>query len=202
MKRLIKSVVVLCGLFFSSAMADDYDFNIDSLVAFEGGYSKFDIEKNEPGKAAIIDKKNVGEIGVKIGAQSQNYRLFLSGRYYSASDTNVASYDYVITVGAEVQYLFNFSRYANLFLGVNAGLVNSRFTPTGEPTSRTISDPYVGGDIGFNFHVSKDFDLEIGGRVMASDAENTQIISGNKITYKFDNIATAYTSLIFKFQMD
>ncbi len=187
-------VGLLVGVLLTSASyADDYSFKVESLVGFEGGYTSFDVEKNQPSTAADVTKYNKGEAGLKIGAQTQNYRAFLSIRDYF-----VNGYDYFVTYGAEVQYLFNFSKYANFFIGANGGILDARFKIDGEAQTRTLSDPYYGGDIGFNFHAGKYVDIEIGGRVMASDAKNTK----NSITYKLDNLVTGYASLIFRYQMD
>jgi hypothetical protein len=173
--------------------ADLYSFKTDSLVGFEGGYTSFDVEKtsNAPSE---IKKYNDGEAGIKIGAQTQNYRIFLSIRNYFLG----GDYDYFVTYGGEFQYLFNFSKYANFFIGANAGIIDGRFSISGESESRTISDPYYGGDAGFNFHLGKTFDFEVGARVMVTDAKNTK----NNITYTFDNLVTGYASIIIKYTMD
>ena len=42
---------------------------------------------------------------VKIGAQTENYRVFLSARYYDADNLSTLN-----TYGAEIQYMFNFSK--------------------------------------------------------------------------------------------
>jgi hypothetical protein len=86
-------------------------------------------------------------------------------------------------------------------------MLTSRFTGYKEINSRTISDPYFGGDVGFNYHLNKTYDLEIGARVMATDAKNTQTINyptsgARNVTYTFDNLVTGYASIIVKFQMD
>ncbi|MBU1658645.1 hypothetical protein KKG72_06285 [bacterium] len=175
-----------------SAEISDYKFDTYSLLGFEGGYNTFDVERNAPPAAARITKYNFGHAGIKIGAQSENYRLFLSARYYDAQD-----FDYATTLGAELQYMFNFSSMMNFYLGVNTGIANMRFIDGGT-TSRTISDPYVGGDAGFNIHLGEMADLELGARVMSIQAEN--VISN--VTYKFDTIVSGYASIIFKYKMD
>lgn len=194
-KKIISGIagMLLVSSLMAQQSSDSYVFNSESLVGIEGGYSAFDVEKNQAGTAAKITKYRKGEIGLKIGAQTENYRLFLSVRNYFVSD-----YDYFVTYGAEVQYLFNFSKVANFFVGLNGGILDSRFKVGTEPASRALSDPYYGGDIGFNIHTGKYVDIELGGRIMASQASNTK--SG--ITYKFNNIATGYMSLIFRYQMD
>jgi len=192
-KKLVHKVL-LAGLVLTSPLMAEFDFNKDiySLLAFEGGYSSFDVEKNDAVNPASITKYDMMHAGLKIGAQSQNYRVFLSGRFYNADD-----FDYATTLGAELQYMFNFSSFANFYLGVNGGVVNMRFTDGGT-TSRTISDPYYGADAGFNIHITKSFDFELGARVMQIQAENKI----GAISYKFDNLISGYASLIFKYKMD
>ena len=203
-KILTKSLLIasLLGL-TTSSYADGYTFDIDSLIGIEGGYTSFDVENDSLTIDKGIHKYNVGEVGLKIGAQSQNYRLFLSVHNYFASD-----YDYAVTYGGEFQYLFNFSQKANFFIGINGGMLAARFVGYGilDSKARTISDPYFGGDVGFNYHLNKTYDLEIGARVMATDAKNTQTINypsgARNVTYTFDNLVTGYASIIVKFQMD
>jgi hypothetical protein len=194
---MIKKVVqkiVLAGLVLTTPLMAEFNFNKDiySLLAFEGGYSSFDVEKNDILTPATITKYDMMHAGLKIGAQSKNYRFFLSGRYYNAND-----FDYATTLGAELQYIFNFSSMANFYLGINGGIVNMRFTDGGT-TSRTISDPYFGGDVGFNIHLADNIDFELGARVMQIQAENKIGL----ISYKFDNLVSGYASLIFKYKMD
>jgi len=176
-----------------SANADEFQFQTWSLVGIEGGYTSFDVEKNQANTPAEITKYNKGEAGLKIGGQTENYRLFLSVRNYFLSD-----YDYFVTYGGEIQYLFNFSKFANFFIGANGGVLDARFKVANETQTRTLSDPYYGGDVGFNIHATKSVDIELGGRIMTTSAENRK----NGITYKLDNLITGYASIIFRYQMD
>ena len=193
-KKVVQKVV-LAGLVLTTPLMAEFDFNKDmySLLAFEGGYSSFDVEKNDTLTPATITKYDMMHAGLKIGAQSKNYRVFLSGRYYNADN-----FDYATTIGAELQYMFNFSSFANFYVGVNGGIANMRFTTPTETKSRTISDPYYGGDAGFNLHITKSFDFELGARVMQIQAENKI----GAVSFKFDNLVSGYASLIFKYKMD
>ena len=195
-KNIVSALVgllVASSLYAGSKSNDPYAFNVTSLVGVEGGFTSFDVEKNQPNTSADITKYNKASAGLKIGAQTENYRAFLSIRNYF-----INSYDYFVTYGGELQYLFNFSKIANFYIGVNAGLLDARFKVDGEEESRTLSDPYYGGDLGFNIHLGESLDIELGGRIMASDAQNKK----NDVTYKFDNLITGYASLIFKYNMD
>ena len=184
-------------LIISSLNAGDYTYNVKSLVGFEVGGSKIDVENNHPNPIYTgVKKYNVAQGGIKIGAQSDNYRLFLSGRYFDPKD----SYDYILTTGLELQYLFNFSKVANFFLGVNGGYFMTRFTGYTETNTRSVSDVYVGGDAGFNFHINKTIDIEVGGRYTKLNIESN--IASSSVTYRFDNIVTGYASVIFKYNID
>ena len=192
MKKRLNKVVLSTLLVASSLMADTFG-NIHSLVGIEGGYTSLDVEKNVIGSSAQLEKYNMYHGGLKIGAESNNYRFFLSGRYYDGDD-----FDYATTYGAELQYLFNVSKSLNLYIGGEVGLIDIRFTPDKATFSRTLSEMYFGGDIGLNFHATKSVDIELGARVLNLDASNTI----QNTTYTFDNLVTGYASVIFKFKMD
>ncbi len=193
MKKYLNKIIIVALLLTSPLLAKDesiYQFNSYSLVGLELGISEFDVENDATPPLRETYTFNHG--GIKIGAQTENYRLFLSGRYFSIDD-----FDSAYTAGIEAQYLFNFSKYANLYVGVNTGLAEMKFIDATDVT-RTVSDSYIGGDIGFNVHFGNSLDLELGARAMSLDATNTK----NNITYTFDTIVSGYMSLIFKYQMD
>ena len=193
MKKNIKKIILATLLLTTTLSAQEFSNNDDSysLVAFETSYSSFDVE-NDDTTTVAMDPYTFASAGVKIGAQTKEYRIFLSARYHPVTD-----FDYVYTLGGEFQYLFNFSKYANFYLGVNAGIAEMSFVDLNDKT-RTISDPYYGGDAGFNVHLGDSIDMELGVRVMSLNAENLQ----EDITYSFNNMASGYMSLIFKYQMD
>lgn len=191
MKKIV-SKIVLASLVTASALSAGAFDNGISLVGIEGGIGTM---KTEVDTATTAKKEDysVPSVGLKVGAEYGNYRVFLSGRYFSQSD-----FDYITTFGVEGQYLFNVSKAANIFIGANAGIANMKFLAEGESSSRSLSDPYLGGDIGVNYHVNKEFDIELGARVMNLISENDKY----DVTYKFDNIVSGYASLIYKYQMD
>ncbi len=193
MKKYLSKIIVATLLITSPLLAREesvYKFNSYSLVGIEAGYSNFDVESDEA--APLRKTYKFGHGGLKIGAQTENYRLFLSGRYCSIDD-----FDYAYMVGAEAQYMMNFSSIANLYLGINTGIAEMRFIDRTNLT-RNISDPYIGGDVGFNIHLGRELDFELGVRYIKLDAKNNK----SSITYTFDNITSGYMSLIFKYQMD
>ena len=194
----IKKIVLGIALLATPLMAD-YEFNTKSLVGIEGGASTLDFENgvnlnNTQGSTSIAN------LGLKLGAETEDFRAFLSGRYFYDSSNK---YDYLTTFGVEIQYKFNVSKIFNIYMGVNGGFANAKFRGTDingveETFSRTISDPYFGGDIGTNIHLGNTTDLEIGGRIMSVQATNTK----NSVSYRIGNIVNVYASLIFKWQMD
>ena len=151
MKNQLSKIVISALLITSSLMADEsaisysYD-NVYSFVGIEGGIGRLDVEKDN-GSVSTINKKDMYFGGIKIGAQTDNYKIYLNANYYEADD-----FDYMTTYGVGLQYMFNFSKHVNAFLGLSAGVANMRFLVPGE-TSRIISDPYVGGEGGFNIHL-------------------------------------------------
>ena len=184
MKNL-KKLILATLLTLTPLVADDYK-NI-SLIGFEGSFNTMEVSNDDT--PVVVDKHDFLSAGLKLGAQTEYYRLFLSARYYP-----ISGFDYAYTMGAELQYLVNFSKSTNFFLGINTGIAEMKFLDT-KNVSRTISDQYIGGDIGVNYHFAKSFDWEIGMRVMSLNAKNDI----NNVTYTFDNILSAYTSIIFKY---
>ena len=195
MKNRLKKLILVSAMITAPLMASssEYIYDAYSLVGIEGGYSSLDVERSDTISPASQKKYNLPHVGLKIGAQTNHYRIFLNAHYYSNSD-----FDYMTTYGGEVQYMFDAFTSANIYMGVGAGVANIRFLPAGEANTRTLSNSYFSGTVGTNIHLSKSSDLEIGGRFMSMSATNTI----NNITYKFDNLITGYVSYIFKFKMD
>jgi len=192
-KNKMKTIILSAALTATSLLADisDYEFKTKSLVGIEGGFNVVDYVYNS---ANSPKSSNLASAGLKIGAETRDFRVFLSTRYLFDTGNE---YDYIVTYGGEVQYKFNASEVFNFYLGVNGGMANIRFTPP-IGTYRTITSPYFGGDMGTNIHLGDTMDLELGARVMSIQETNT--IDG--IEYRFNNIITGYASLIFKWQMD
>lgn len=198
MKNKLNKIVISTLLVASSLMAEEsvipHTYNeIYSFVGIEGGVGRLDVERSDGINPVILKKYDMYSAGVKIGAQTENYRVYINANYYDADD-----FDYMATYGVGLQYIFNFSKSMNAFLGVNAGMANMRFLPAGEVNTRTISDPYVGGEAGFNVHLGDDMDLELGARLYSMDASNTI----SDVKYTFDNMITGYASINFKWKMD
>ena len=129
---------LLCG---TLAIADD----VKSLIGIEGGYSELGASNNAVAATAYDEKETVAHGGIKIGAESKNYRFFLSGRHYATDE-----FEQLSTIGAELQYLMNFSSWMNIFIGMNAGIMDAEINVD---QKRTFSELYYGGDVGFNFHL-------------------------------------------------
>ena len=194
-KNKLGKAVLVAAMLSSAVMADTVIYPDYSLIGIEGGYTSInsDVDDNINHTSKAVNK-SVENIGVKIGAQSYNYRIFLTANYYTNPDS---SYDYVGTYGGELDYLLNVSEKMNLFIGVNGGVVNMKFIAPNETSKRLIADPYYGADAGINLHASKLIDIELGARLMMLDAVNTK----NNVSYTFNNFVGGYASIIFKFEM-
>jgi len=189
---------IVLGAFLTStslfAGIAEYEFQTNSLGGVEAGYSILDYENMTSTNNEQYNVKSMHG-GLKIGAETEDFRVFVSGRYYFDSSSD---YDYITTYGVELQYKFNISQDMNFYLGASTGVANMKFQGKGETFSRTISDSYVGGDLGANVHLTPVLDWEIGARVISIQAENNI----NSVTYNIGNLVSGYTSLIFKWQMD
>ncbi len=184
---------ILATLFGTTSMfgaSFEHKSNTQSLVGVEFGYSSINIESDATPAYRKLHK--MGDGGFKVGVQSDEYRVFIGGRYYGSSDL-----DYMNTIGADFQYMFDFSKYANFYVGLNGGIASLKMVD-GTGLSRTISDNYFGGDAGFNIHACELIDVELGARMMSLQAKNDQ----KNITYTFDNIISGYASVIIKYNMD
>lgn len=198
-KNKLLGVAVFSAFLASSAMAENtlstHDF---SLIGIEGSYSTIssDIDDKTTTPASYsTNRDNVSGIGLKIGAQSDSYRILLTANYYNNGNGN---YDYIGTYGGQFDYLLNVSDKFNVYLGVNAGMFNMKYTVANENFGRIIANPYYGGDAGVNVHITPLVDFEVGARMMLLNASNTK----NNVTYTFNNMFTGYASIIFKYQMD
>lgn len=191
----LKTLLVGATLIGSSLLADTsvYSFNSNSLVGIEGGYSSLGYEYGTRVKNNA-DTVRISHAGLKIGAETDDFRVFLSGRYYYDSSR---VHDYIVTYGGELQYKFNVTEIFNFYMGVNGGIANLKFKSSKETYSRTISNPYFGGDLGINIHLGRKVDWELGARAMSIQADN---IRDGK-TYHVNEIVSAYSSIIFKWQM-
>lgn len=195
MKKTILKMVALSILMASSgAFASDYSYDTSSLLAIEGSYSSFDVENDDT--PVLREKISFSGVGFKMGAETRNYRLFLSVKNSFIDD----NYDYAYFYGAELQYLMHFASFANFYMGINTGRANLKFIDS-QDDSRQIDCSYLGGDVGFNVHFGDSIDWEIGARAMQLSADRS-ISDSNAIIYDFDTIITAYTSIIYKYTMD
>jgi hypothetical protein len=191
-----KSFLLASALLSSVATAENlkYDTYTYSLVGIEGGYSSLDYE-NGTRTDNTQGSVDLGHAGLKLGAETEDFRAFLSARYFFDSGNE---YDYLVTYGGSLQYKFNLAKALNIFIGVNGGLANMKFRATTESFSRTLQEPYIGGDIGTNIHLGEYADLELGARIMSIQADNTI----ENVTYHVGSIVNGYASIIFKWQMD
>jgi len=167
------SKIVLAAMMVTAPLAADYTFDTHSLFALEGGIADLDGESSE-----------IATAGLKIGAQTENYRVFLSARHFNTDDLHSLN-----AYGAEVQYMFNFSKPVNFFIGANGGQATVKVSSA----VSSESSVYYGGDAGFNIHASELIDVEVGARYMKLQDDVMAV----------DNdIVSAYASVIIKWKMD
>jgi opacity protein-like surface antigen len=185
---LLKKLIVLSGMLVGSMIhaAEDYSYN--SLLGIEAGGSMITLEETT---GTYSSELSLGNIGIKVGAESEQFRVFLGTRYYNSS-----AFDYIFTYGADLQYLVNITDDVNIFLG--AGIGKAEIKHEKNSVTREVSEDYISGDLGINIHLDQQFDLELGARMMNIDAENTQ----NGATYRYNEIYTGYGSLIYKFSIE
>lgn len=190
MNKTIKKIIISVLLLFSPLAAELKNY---SLIGIETGYSSLDYEHTDSG--VITDDGNIDltHVGLKVGTEIKNYRVFLSTRIFNAKE-----FDFARTYGMEFHYLFNFSKYSDMFIGVNAGIIDMDYNDNINNNKITLDNTYFGGDIGFNLRLSEVFDFEVGARIMGFNSSQRY----NTRKYTFDNIVTAYASIILKFQMN
>lgn len=196
MKKLLKVGLVSLALVSTVACASsdgDFGSNEHSLIGIEGGSGSFDFDHGLIGSTKS-ETKTFGEAGLKIGAQTDDYRIFLSARYY-----DISGFKNTYSIGAEAQYLANVSKYMNIFVGLNVGIMNFKYAAS---STIDVSDKkeYYGADAGVNIHLIDSLDLEIGARYMylGYDYQNNTTTAVGKI----DHMINGYGSLIYKFKMD
>jgi len=186
MKRKIRLCLSVLLLLATESMAD-----VKSLVGLEVGFGQVNIKSDEIQQAEDITE-TVPLAGIKIGAQSDSYRVFLDAHYYFTGD-----FEYISAYGVSLQYLFNFSKKANFFLGLNTGFLDAEYKDKNSVT-RTFSDTYIGADAGLNYHLNDMIDFEFGARFMDVNEENIK----NGVTYTLDPIINGYASVIIKYDLD
>ena len=192
---MIKNIlgkVLLVSLLISSSLVAELVHKTDSssLIGIELGSAGLDV--SDDSTPAYNETLGTNNIAFKIGAETKTYRLFLNYCYYDGSD-----FENMTTMGAEFQYLVNLASFMNIYLGVNVGIADIEYIDNSSVT-RTVSQQYMGGNIGSNFHIGDSFDFELGAKIMSIQAEHTL----NNQTYLFGNITSGYASLIYKYQID
>jgi hypothetical protein len=187
MKNTLQTLLLASTLASTSLLATD---NTKSLVGFEGGISQVNVEYSTA--PLVSEKYDLVSGGVKIGAESENLRIFLNANYLDGDE-----FDYARTYGVAFQYLFNVADFMNIYAGVNSGIMDLRLL-NAAGGAVDLRKSYIGADAGFNIHLGKSVDLEFGGRYLNIDADTT--VSG--VNYNFKDYVAAYGSLIFKFELE
>ena len=194
-KRLLGGGLLSLAVLSGSANADDFEFNTKSLVALEIGHSNTEIELQDANPLTPLNKDYHKSLaGFKIGAEGEHYRVFLSARKYFLG----GDFDRLHTYGGEIEYLFDFSKSFNVFIGLNVGKLSAKFKADNEDFNREFHDFYFGSDIGVNYHLEETIDIELGARYLSSKASDKT----GGVKYQFDNLTAGYASIIYKFEIN
>lgn len=170
---MLRKIVLASALVFGiNASASDWDAT--PLIGIEGG----GVIGHTPGSFTESNENGVSG-GVKLGAESDEYRAYISGRLYDVGDL-----DYMQSVGLEVQYLIPLNDSMNVFLGGNGGWIRLN------GNTGTESRGYFGGDVGVDLDINDKFGLEVGYRLSKIDD------AGSK--YGVQYISNISAALIFK----
>jgi len=184
LRKLVLPAFLLLGM--NANAADDDFFQSTGLIGIEAGYmgteyqaydGTYDVNGN---KIMTQESTSSLSLGLKMGAESEFYRAFVEGRWWSTSDYNDA-----ITIGGALQYLIPLNNKMNIFLGVNGGGLNVK----------SEFDPYAGVDAGMNFDLNDNLGLEVGTRYSHVFIEDDE-------PEKIDHFYQLYVSVIFKFHND
>ncbi len=196
MKKVLLALLLSISLFA-------FDNTAKSLIGIETGYGQFDYSSDSLNMGSTSSSEDFGILGLKIGAETDEFRIFIDAHYYLVD----GDFDYANSLGLSFQYLIPFTRDINMFLGINAGLMNIKVVDSSIGESYEYSDPYFGGDIGFNYKLNETLDLEAGVRYININADNTQYYKDStdtqlSRTYTVEQMINVYASMIFKFYMD
>ncbi len=200
LKKVLLALLMSTGLFA-------YDGTTKAIVGVETGYGQFDYSaanEDNINMGRTSTSEDFGILGLKIGAESEEFRIFLDAKYYQVG----GDFDYANSMGGSFQYLMFISRDFNFFFGINGGLMNLKVVDSTIGKSYEYSDPYFGGDVGFNYEVHEKLGFEVGIRYLNINASNTQYYTdadtGNTMsrTYTVDQMMNIYASMIFKYYTD
>jgi len=192
MNNNLQKAILAAMIATAPLAASEYSFDSHSLFAIEGGVSNLSGDVSTGATSNNVQEKKFGHVGLKLGAETEDFRAFIDGRYYFADEFSTLS-----TAGASLQYKFNFTEPVNYFIGANAGMAHMKIKADGINPSASTTTSYIGADTGFNFHAAQNIDLELGLRYIHLNDELTQA----NTTYTFNSITSAYASVIFRFKM-
>jgi len=163
MKKVLLSLGLISAISVSTLCADEFD--VTPLIGADIGYSNFTMDAT----GSKIDGDNHGGlVGFKIGARNDHYRVFVDAKVYGVPD-----FDYVNSIGAQIQYLYplNDKKTWEVFFGANAGLLNMKYGSL--QGSRTVSEVYIGFDVGANWKVTETVSLDLGLKYMGLDISHS-----------------------------
>ena len=155
------AIVALCAVLGSSLYAKDI-FSGQKFVGLEVGATE--VQGDTGGVLGELDHKETGvEFGLRVGAQSNEWRSMILLNYFDKGDQNteklMMSVDYFFLDSTEEQ------NYFKPYLGVNAGYMNYESTNVDE------SGFLYGAQAGFVVEVMESIDIDLGYRYSLSTAD-------------------------------
>ncbi|WP_345989398.1 outer membrane beta-barrel protein [Sulfurimonas sp. HSL1-2] len=175
LKKIMLPALLVLGM---SAYAEEE--SAKGLIGVEAGYvnTKYNTENTAIGETSEV---GTATLGLKLGAESRHYRVFIDSSFWYTDQYKKAG-----KIGASLQYLVPLGDVFNIFMGLNAGVINS--------IGDTDVDPYYGADLGVNLNVSEDFGIELGARYCDVADSNAALV--------INDLVQGYISAIFKFTSD
>ena len=190
MKKIVLSAGLLSVLSVSSVQADD--FTVTPLVGFDLGVNYFTANA----RYTAVDNDNVGALGgFKIGARNEHYRIYFDAKAYFVPD-----FDYVNSFGGQIQYLYPMSddKAWEMYFGGNVGIMNMQYEDPYLQSKRTISQLYLGFDLGVNYTLNDTVSFEMGFKYMNLGISHTlQLANGTDVTHTIAGMPTLMGSIVF-----
>jgi hypothetical protein len=191
--------ILIFAFLISSLFGEDVeiDFTEDvekvaykSIISFEAGFGSIMRPKVDTVSGENDIKRNMKNLGFKIGAEDIGLRLFLSYRPLIIEDSVAQSF------GVELDSMIYLSQKMKFFYGLSAG--GMFYEIVDENTTSTYNNSwnnYFGFGTGVVFGVSDHLELELSARYSITNFNNDSVDS----SYVFDQILNYYLAINYKF---
>lgn len=175
---------LLSAVMVTTAAAGEWDAT--PYVGLEGGYGSMRFDNMSTSAEEAAEK--FGHVGLKLGAEGEEFRAFASARLYTIDHTN-----YARSVSAEMEYMLPLTQKLNAFAGLGIGIMYVEFESA--EGDRRFDEQFVSAHGGFDYDLQDNLGLEIGVRVTNLDVEHT--LGG--VTYEISEMINGYAALIYRF---